>query len=170
MHHVEQFKTLKQSANPAMIIVTTAADSALAGCLVGFHAQSSMTPLQYSFWLSKANHTYLVALRASHFVAHFLSSTDLDVAEHFGASTGHHVNKFTDLDYTENKHGVPVLSHLPNRLVLERLTLLDTGGDHVCVTTEVIEAEADREFEALRLEDVQHVTPGRQVEERAVHP
>ncbi len=170
MHHVVQFKTLKQSANPAMIIVTTAADSALAGCLVGFHAQSSMAPLQYAFWLSKANHTYLVALRASHFVAHFLSSTDLDLAEHFGGSTGHHANKFMNLDYTVNTHGAPVLTRLPNRLVLERLTLVDTGGDHVCVTTEVVEAEADSEFDALQLKDVQHITPGRQEDERAVHP
>lgn len=170
MQNESQFESLKLSANPPMILVTTAVNDELAGCLVGFHAQSSMQPLQYSFWLSKANHTYVAALRASHFVAHFLTANDLNLAEHFGGSTGHRHNKFAEPKYRLDAHGTPVLLQCQHRLTLERIAVLDTGGDHVCITAAVVEVESTTEFNALRLRDVQHITPGRQEDERAVQP
>src|SRR5699024_11830417 len=45
------------SADPPLIVVTTAAEGERAGCLVGFHSQASIGPQRYCFWLSKANHT-----------------------------------------------------------------------------------------------------------------
>ena len=55
---------------PALVIVTTAAGGERAGCLVGFHAQSSMDPQRYCVWLSKANHTARVAQRADYLAVH----------------------------------------------------------------------------------------------------
>jgi hypothetical protein len=48
----------------ALIVLTTAAENQRAGCLVGFHAQSSLAPRHHCLWLSKANHTYRASLRA----------------------------------------------------------------------------------------------------------
>ena len=77
-----------------MVVVTTAVAGERAGCLVGFHAQSAIDPQRYCVWLSKANHTYRVALRSTHLAVHFLTEDDLEVAEHFGTLTGDDVDKF----------------------------------------------------------------------------
>lgn len=65
----EAFDELMVSTDSALIVVTTAAENEQAGCLVGFHSQSSMSPEQYSFWLSKVNHTYQASLRAAYFAS-----------------------------------------------------------------------------------------------------
>ena len=70
------FGTLMLALDNPLIVVTTAEAGERAGCLVGFHAQSSIEPQRYCVWLSKANHTYRVALHSSHLAIHFLSMTD----------------------------------------------------------------------------------------------
>ena len=104
-----------------------------AGCLVGFHAQSAIDPRRYCVWLSKANHTYRVALRSTHLAVHFLTQDDVEVAEHFGTLTGDDVDKFAGLDVRTGPDGVPLLERCPNRLTLRRTVLMDEGGDHLCV-------------------------------------
>ncbi|HWU22064.1 MAG TPA: flavin reductase, partial [Nocardioides sp.] len=127
------FAAVVAAADPAMVVVTTAADGELAGCLVGFHGQSSMEPQHYTVWLSKANHTYRVALRSTHHAVHFLAAGDLELAEAFGTRSGEDVDKFADLPFETGPHGVPLVEALPRRIVLERIALLDDGGDHVCL-------------------------------------
>lgn len=166
----DSFDALMASANPAVVVVTTAAEDVRAGCLVGFHSQSSMAPEQYCLWLSKANHTYRVGLRAEHFAVHFLTKNDLDLADHFGSQTGEETDKFAGLETHTERFGVPLIRVCPHRLVLERLTLLDDGGDHVCLTGRVRTAYTDGAFTPLRLSDVAHLKPGRPSEDRAVHP
>ena len=58
------FDEVVASANGAMVVVTAAVGEDRAGCLVGFHNQTSIEPRRYTVWLSKANHTYRVALLA----------------------------------------------------------------------------------------------------------
>jgi len=82
------FDLIVSSVDGPMIVVTTAEGGERAGCLVGFHAQSSIEPRRYTVWLSKANHTYRVALRASHIGIHFLTDGDFALAERFGTLTG----------------------------------------------------------------------------------
>lgn len=164
----DAFDTLMASVDPPLVIVTTAADGERAGCLVGFHAQSSIGSQHYSIWLSKANHTYRAALRARHFAVHFLTHDDLDLAEAFGTRCGAEVDKFAGVAVDSGEHGVPLLSPLPNRLVLERLAILDDGGDHVCVTARVLSAHAGDLFTPLRVSDAAHLTPGHPAEDRAI--
>ncbi|HJQ44441.1 MAG TPA: flavin reductase family protein [Jatrophihabitantaceae bacterium] len=158
------------SIDPAMVVVTTAVPGERAGCLVGFHSQSAIDPARYAIWLSKANHTYRVGLRASHFAVHFLTVDDLRLAELFGTRTGDDGDKFADLDVADGPGGVPLLRACANRLVARRVALLDEGGDHVCVTTEVEESGSDAPFEPLRLSAVEHLTPGHESEERNLPP
>jgi flavin reductase (DIM6/NTAB) family NADH-FMN oxidoreductase RutF len=170
MSDTHAFDTLMASLDPPMIVVTTAVAGDRAGCLVGFHAQSAIDPQRYCVWLSKANHTYRVALRSTHLAVHFLTEGDLDLAEHFGTLTGEEVDKFDGLEVTDGPDGVPLLDRLPNRLTLRRQVLMDEGGDHLCLAAQCLEAEADGLFTPLRLSSVTHLTPGHESDERADPP
>ena len=166
----DSFETLMAAVDPPLIVVTTAAEDEQAGCLVGFHVQSSITPQHYCVWLSKANHTYRVGLRAKHFAVHFLTADDLEIAERFGTLTGEDTDKFEGLDVEPDEHGVPLLKACPNRLSLERLSMLDDGSDHVCLTTRVLAARSAKSFEPLRVSRAVHLVPGHESEERAIEP
>jgi flavin reductase (DIM6/NTAB) family NADH-FMN oxidoreductase RutF len=74
---MDDFARLIASLDPPMAVVTTASDRERAGCVVGFHAQSSIDPERYVVWLSKANHTFRVGVHARHFAVHFLGEDDL---------------------------------------------------------------------------------------------
>lgn len=162
----EAFSDLMASLDTPMAVVTTAMDDERAGCLVGFHAQSSIDPGRYCVWLSKANHTYRVVLRSTHLAVHFLTDEDHALAEHFGTQSGDALDKFASLDFELAEGGVPLLTRLPNRLFVRRVALLDEGGDHVCVVTEPLRAESAGRFRPLRLSDVEDLTPGHDAEER----
>lgn len=166
----DAFDRLLASADTAMSIVTTASGGERAGCLVGFQAQCSIDPPRYVVWLSKANHTCRVAVRASHLAVHFLTTDDHDLAELFGGMSGDDVDKFQRCSWTPGPGGVPVLDRCPNHLVGRRVAVLDEGSDHVCVVLESVEARADERFEPLRLSAVTDITPGHGNEERPQPP
>ena len=164
------FESLMASLDAPMVVVTTAVAGEQAGCLVGFHAQSAIDPERYCVWLSKANHTYRVALRSSHLAVHFLTEDDLDVAEHFGTLTGEDVDKFDGIAFHAGIDDVPLLDRCPHRLVLERVVLVDEGGDHVCLSAQTLDAETSGRFTPLRLSQVTHLVPGHESDERADPP
>ena len=70
-------------------------------------SQSSIEPERYCVWLSKANHTYRVALRSTHLAIHFLTSADLPLAELFGTRSGDSIDKFAGLAVSPGPAGVP---------------------------------------------------------------
>ena len=164
------FTALTSATDPAMVVVTTVAEGERAGCLVGFHSQSSISPAHYSVWLSKANHTYRVALRASHLAVHVLTVEDLPLAEHFGTLSGEKAEKFSGLETSAGEGGVPLLEGCPHRMLLERITMLDDGGDHVSVTGTVLSARSSGSLLPLRLSHVAHLRAGHDSEERAIRP
>jgi flavin reductase (DIM6/NTAB) family NADH-FMN oxidoreductase RutF len=164
------FNAIMAAADPGLVVVTTAEGQEQAGCLVGFHSQSSIGPQRYSVWLSKANHTYRVALHSSYLTIHFLTSEDGALAERFGTQTGDSADKFAGLAVTEGPEGVPVLTDCPHRLVVRRIALLDEGGDHVCVVTEPVAAHTSGPFEPLRPSRAGHLVPGHGYEERPDPP
>lgn len=164
---MDAFDAFVASTDPAMIVVTAAADGERAGCLVGFHSQSSIDPRRYSVWLSKANRTYSVAMRASHLGVHFLTTTDFAIAELFGGHSGDDVDKFARVAWESGAGGVPLLTDLPHFFVGHRVGIEDGGGDHVCVTLEVSsEAAPSGAFEPLRLSDATHIVPSHDAGER----
>lgn len=161
---------LMVSVDSPLIIVTTSAEGERAGCLVGFHSQSSISPAHYCFWLSKANHTYRASLRSFRFAIHFLSTDDLKLARRFGSVSGEDTDKFADLDVSAAEGGVPLLTEVPNRIVVERLAMLDDGGDHVAVTARPVSVQTAGRFEPLRGSHLGDLTPGHASDERAIHP
>jgi flavin reductase (DIM6/NTAB) family NADH-FMN oxidoreductase RutF len=164
--NTDAFDELMSSLDPPLIVVTTAVGDERGGCLVGFHAQSSIDPGRYCIWLSKANHTYRLALRATHLGIHFLAEDQLPLAERFGTLSGDDVDKFDGLSTKVGASETPLLTDAPNRLVVRRVALLDEGADHVCVTTEPITAETSGSFRPLRLSAAANLLPGHDNEER----
>lgn len=164
------FLELVSSADPAMAVVTTQADGVRAGCLVGFHGQSGVSPQHYAVWLSKANHTYRTALEADHLAVHLLTEDDLGIAEHFGTRTGEDGDKFEGQETEDGPSGVPLLRTLPHRFVGRRLAVLDVGGDHALFALEVVQATSSGPFAPLRNSAVEHLRPGHETQERSVTP
>lgn len=164
------FGALMSALDPPLIVVTTAEAGEPAGCLVGFHAQSSIQPRRYCVWLSKANHTYRVALRSSYLAIHFLTAGDLDLAELFGTKSGDTVDKFAEVQAASGPDGVPLLVPCPNRLVTRRVTLLDEGGDHVSVITQPLDVHSAGWFSPLRLSHTGHLVAGHGYWERPDPP
>lgn len=152
--------------DPPLVIVTAAGNGERAGCLVGFHCQSSIGPERYSVWLSKANHTCRVAQRSGWLAVHFLSDADAGLAERFGTLTGDCTDKFAGLETSEGPGGVPLLAGCPRRLVIRRTAILDEGGDHVCVTGHMTVTSTDGSFLPLRVSETSHLKPGHAPEER----
>ena len=162
----ERFDALVGGFDGPMAIVTTAAGAERAGCLVGFHSQSSIDPRRYAVWLSKANHTFRVAVLATHFAVHLPTPDAYDLAELFGGLSGDDVDKFARCRWQPGSEGVPLLVRCPHRLVVRKTALLDEGGDHVCLVTEPVEVHGEGPFEPLRLRDVLAITPGHEASER----
>ena len=161
---------LMESADGPLVVVTTVAEDERAGCVVAFHSQSGVAPARYSMWMSKANHTYRVALRAEHLAVHFLQEGDVAVARHFGTQCGQDVDKFADLGWSVGPGAVPLIDHLPHRIVLRKLTILDDGGDHVCISGDILDASSGGSFAPLRLSAANHWEPGHTPAERAIDP
>jgi len=166
----DHFDRVVSSMDAAMVVVTTARNGEPAGCLVGFHGQSSIHPRRYAVWLSKANHTYRVAWRSSHVAVHALGVDDRDLAVLFGTETGDRVDKFARCDWEPGPAGVPLLARCPNVIVLHRVTLLDEGGDHACLVGEPVAARSAGPLTPLRLAAVRDLDPGHTVDERPDPP
>jgi flavin reductase (DIM6/NTAB) family NADH-FMN oxidoreductase RutF len=166
----EGFSAIMSVLDAPLVVVTAGAAPEPAGCLVGFHAQASIDPPRYCVWLSKANHTYRVALHATHLAVHFLTSADLGLAERFGTLTGDDTDKFAGLAVNPGPGQVPVLADCPHWLAARRGTLLDDGGDHVCLITEPVAVHDGGPFEPLRLSQAAHLQPGHGTRERHSPP
>jgi flavin reductase (DIM6/NTAB) family NADH-FMN oxidoreductase RutF len=68
----EAFDRLVGLLDYPMFVVTTRAGDQLGGCLVGFTSQVSIRASRFLVGLSKRNHTYRVARRATHLAVHLL--------------------------------------------------------------------------------------------------
>lgn len=115
---------------PMYVVTAAATDGERAGCLVGFGSQSSIDPPRFVVWLSRANHTYRVACRASHLTVHLLGREDHGTARLFGEETGDTVDKFARVDWRPGEAGSPVLTECVGWFTGRVEARLD-GGDHV---------------------------------------
>lgn len=164
----DPYSELIRRTNGAMVLVTAGDGNERAGCLVGFHHQCGIEPLRHAVWLSKANHTYRVALHAEHLAVHFLTPDREQLARHFGAHSGDEVDKFADVAWTPGPGGTPLLDELPDRFVGRRLATLDVGGDHACFVLCPEDAVCSEGYHPLRIGALDDLEPGHGVEERPV--
>ena len=124
-----------------MFVVTAAAGSRRAGCLVGFATQCSIDPPRFIAFISNKNFTHRVALDAGVLAVHVVPSDREDLARLFGEETGDEVDKFERCDWRPSPEGVPLLSDCADRFtgtVVERVVV----GDHTGFLLEPLGVEA----------------------------
>ncbi|WP_306332394.1 flavin reductase family protein [Streptomyces sp. KL118A] len=128
-------------ADSSAYVVTAAADGQRAGCLVGFASQCSIQPVRFAVWLSKANHTYRLALAATTLAVHQLPRHRHDIAARFGSLCSARTDKFSGLDWKAGPEGAVVLSDSLAWFV-GRIHGRCDGGDHVAFVLDPIAAYA----------------------------
>jgi flavin reductase (DIM6/NTAB) family NADH-FMN oxidoreductase RutF len=143
----------------AMLIVTTAAQSERAGCLVGFASQMSIHPPRFLVGISVRNHTYRVAARADVAAVHFVPLQAQELAELFGGQTGDEVDKFAQCDWRMGPEGVPILTALENWFAGRVLDRIDFG-DHCGYLLEPIEGHAGLARHPLTFHRARWIDPG----------
>jgi flavin reductase (DIM6/NTAB) family NADH-FMN oxidoreductase RutF len=141
-----------------MLIVTAEADGERAGCLVGFATQCSIEPPRFLLCISRQNHTFRVASRASTLVAHLLGPEDGALAALFGEETGDTVDKFARCCWAPGPGG-PVLEDC-RRWFAGRVLNRIEAGDHVAFLVEPFAAAAGPDDGQLGFQDVRHLRPG----------
>ena len=157
----DAFDQLMSALDQSMVIVTTVADDERAGCLVGFHCQSSIDPPRYVVWLSQANHTHGVAERATTFAVHLVPADRHDLAELFGGHTDDDaLDKLARCDWEPGPDGVPLLVGCPDRFVGHRLDWLGGRGDHDGVVLEPVRADLVGSGPWMRLADATDIDAG----------
>lgn len=159
MPETEDFQDLTGDLEYAMFVVTTTDGERRAGCLVGFTTQCSIDPPRYVVCLSKANHTFAVALEADVLVVHVVGAGQLDMARHFGELTGDDVDKFATWPWQPGPGGAPVLSDCPAWFagrILDRFDL----GDHMGFWLEPIDVSTAPGTHPLMFSAVKDLVPG----------
>ncbi|MFF1833474.1 flavin reductase family protein [Streptomyces sp. NPDC058231] len=159
MAEFDAFTALVESP---VYVVTTAVGGKRAGCLVGFAGQCSLKPARFVVWLSKANHTYLLAREAEVLVVHLLPGRH-DLAAHFGALCGAEVDKFADVPWSEGPDKAPVLTDALAWFA-GRIHHRVDGGDHVAFLLDPITTHAPHTSTGttppLSLHDTLDITAG----------
>jgi flavin reductase (DIM6/NTAB) family NADH-FMN oxidoreductase RutF len=143
-----------------MFVVTTRSGDELAGCLVGFTSQTSIHPQRFLAGLSKRNHTYRVAERASHLAVHLIERRQRELARLFGSETGDRTDKFARCAWHSGPHEVPILDDAAGWFIGEVRSRYDLG-DHVGFLLEPVAGNAPDELDQLvTFSDVRDLDPG----------
>jgi flavin reductase (DIM6/NTAB) family NADH-FMN oxidoreductase RutF len=157
---------LAEVLDPAMVVVTVAADGEVDGCLVGFHSQCSIDPPRYAVWLSVANRTHDLAQRADRLAVHVLGADDHDLASLFGGETGDDIDKLGRCAWTPGPGGVPLLDRCSTRIVGRIVASATDTGDHDVFVLDVEDATAEAGVTPIRLRQVTDIDPGHEATER----
>jgi flavin reductase (DIM6/NTAB) family NADH-FMN oxidoreductase RutF len=155
----DAFQQLAGELDYPMFVVTAVADGERSGCLVGFATQTSIHPPRFLTCVSKRNHTYRVALRASHLAVHVVPEDALELAEVFGGETGDEVDKLARCPWHEGPHGTALLDDAPTRFVGEVLWRHD-AGDHDAFLLAPVWAEHAEGRGALGFQRAKGIHPG----------
>jgi flavin reductase (DIM6/NTAB) family NADH-FMN oxidoreductase RutF len=160
------FERLVATLDYPVYVVTTAVEGERAGCLVGFATQCSIHPPRFLVCISKKNHTYPLARRASGLGVHVLGKDDTGIAELFGGETGDEVDKFARVPWHSGLGGVPVLEACERWFAGAVLEQIDFS-DHIGFLLEPIEVEQDASGiqqdasgDQLTFQRARHIEPG----------
>jgi flavin reductase (DIM6/NTAB) family NADH-FMN oxidoreductase RutF len=153
------FHELVSELSYPMFIVTAAAGTERAGCLVGFATQASIDPPRLLVFLSKSNRTYKVAEQARVLAVHFLNRDNEDLATAFGEATGDDSDKFANREWIPGPDGTPLLPGTRGWITGTILDRMD-AGDHVAHLLTIDSAKAGVAGEQLGFQSVRNMEPG----------
>ena len=127
-------------SSPAL--VTTSADGDRAGCVVRFHTQCGVDPVQYAVWLPAHGDTYALARDATHIAVHVLDGSSEPVAELVRTTGDVPAAVFDRCDWRPGPGGVPLLASCASYLVLEVVSSLVPREGYACLIGELVHADA----------------------------
>jgi flavin reductase (DIM6/NTAB) family NADH-FMN oxidoreductase RutF len=151
------FERLVATLDYPVYVVTTAVESELSGCLIGFATQCSIHPPRFLACISKKNHTLALACRAATLAVHIVEEKDRDIAELFGGETGDEVDKFAKVRW-HFAHGVPILDACERWFAGSSLQQIDFG-DHVGFLLEPIDTLQNAASEQLTFQKARSPRP-----------
>ncbi|HVX21442.1 MAG TPA: flavin reductase family protein [Acidimicrobiales bacterium] len=112
-----------------LYVVTAADGDEASGCLAGFVTQCSIQPPRLLVCISKQNHTYRVAERATSLAVHLLGQDQRDLASLFGEQSGDVADKLGQVRWAVGTTGAPVLADCA-AWVEGRVLWRVSAGDH----------------------------------------
>ncbi len=136
----ERFDDLVGGLDYPMYLVTATAGGERAGCLVGFGTQTSIHPPRYLVLISEQNHTWTVAVRATHLAVHIPTAANAELVTLFGSTSGSTTDKFARCAWHEGPAGVALLDDCPQWFCGRVLARLDGLGDHTGFLLEPVAA------------------------------
>jgi flavin reductase (DIM6/NTAB) family NADH-FMN oxidoreductase RutF len=154
----KDFSRLSKTLDYPVYVVTTCVDGERTGCLIGFGTQCSVHPPRFLACLSKKNHTFGIAMRASTLAVHVVEKDNKGLAELFGGETGDVVDKFAQTGW-RGVAGMPVLTDCTRWFVATVLQRIDLG-DHVGHLLEPISVAPGPASEQLTYQKARDITPG----------
>jgi len=153
-----EFARLVAALDYPLYVVTTTVQHEPTGCLIGFATQCSIHPPRFLACISRKNHTFQLAKRATVFAVHVMDEQNKNIAELFGGETGDEVDKFGQVRW-HSVDGVPVLDGCARWFtgsVLEQIDL----GDHVGHLLEPLHIEAGPVSGQLTYQQARDIEPG----------
>jgi flavin reductase (DIM6/NTAB) family NADH-FMN oxidoreductase RutF len=155
------FERLTSALEHPIVVVTAANRREASGCLVAFSSQCSIDPPRYCVFLSKANHTYGVARRASHLLVHFLDHRQHRLAALFGEETADEVDRFADVRWKPGPDGrTPLLTDVDTWMHGKVIDRCD-AGDHVAFVLDPLRVRSPRRFRQLGFQRVRDLDAAR---------
>lgn len=154
-----QFDSFVGGLDYPVFVVTAVHKDLRAGCLVGFTTQASIDPPRFLVCLSVKNHTYSVARHARVLAVHVLASSQHELAELFGSTTGDEVDKFSRCRWLPGPEGVPLLEDC-ERLIVGLIVDQQCLGDHVGFLLAPTSVEVVTNEQGLTFKQTRDIQPG----------
>jgi len=139
-------------------IATTSVNNQPSGCLIGFATQCSVHPPRFLACISKKNHTFQLAKRASVFAVHVVDECNRSIAELFGGETGDDIDKFKHVHW-RFVDGVPVLDGCARWFTGRILEQVDLG-DHMGHLLEPLSVENGHANAQMTYQQARNIPPG----------
>ncbi len=152
------FSRFATSLDYPLYVLTTAVQEERSSCLIGFATQCSIDPPRFLACLSKKNHTYPLAQRATVLAVHRIEENQKQLAELFGGETGDQVDKFAQVRW-HPVDGVPVLDECAcwfTGSVLQRIDL----GDHMGFLLQPLDTQPGASARQLTFQQARDIEAG----------
>ena len=149
-------------AENSLLVVTTANEEELAGCLVGFATQCSIQPPRFIVCVSKVNHTFFAIERSGSIALHLMREDQIQLASLFGEETGDTVAKFARCHWHFGLTGAPILDDCA-AWVEGRIIHRFGAGDHEAILVQPLDGGGDTGHRVLTNQRSPQFQPGHPV-------
>jgi len=154
----KDFARLAATLDYPVYVVTTCVQGELTGCLIGLGIQCSIHPPRFLACLSKKNHTFALAQRATALAVHVVEERNRTLAELFGGTTGDTVDKFSRTRW-QDVDGMPILQDCARWFIGAVVQRLDLG-DHVGHLLEPLKVAPGNTSAQLTYQQARNIHPG----------